>query len=276
MIQGGGRALYELGVLDDGSLIGLSRVEMTESLATLSKMLSGIGGGEVRIGRVVRLGDGTNSADDDDSDEFETIQVEPELDPEPDVFSYSLADTYHPPALIQTTSTLHCPRLVATTSRIDRHGVHIPRQAPNPQRTPEEQLLRQKMKRELRRQRRESAGEEEQQPHHSRREGSEALYKDSSRLTPTSAPSTIQKVIVTKPIHVKGPIKFKPVAAPLEGETRYVVEAIVVNRSVLRKEKANIREGVDEDNDLEAEEDEDEDGDGDAEEGWNYLDFGLI
>lgn len=48
--------MYELGVLDSGVLVGLSRVEMDESLQTLGRMLAGLGGGEVRISRVVQVG----------------------------------------------------------------------------------------------------------------------------------------------------------------------------------------------------------------------------
>ncbi|EFP78956.1 hypothetical protein PGT21_028773 [Puccinia graminis f. sp. tritici] len=38
LLEGGGTALYELGVLDDGTLVGLSRTEMDESLANLARM----------------------------------------------------------------------------------------------------------------------------------------------------------------------------------------------------------------------------------------------
>ncbi|PLW29498.1 hypothetical protein PCANC_09184 [Puccinia coronata f. sp. avenae] len=38
LLEGGGTALYELGVLDDGTLVGLSRKEMDESLANLARM----------------------------------------------------------------------------------------------------------------------------------------------------------------------------------------------------------------------------------------------
>ncbi|KAM0748232.1 hypothetical protein T439DRAFT_76723 [Meredithblackwellia eburnea MCA 4105] len=48
LVEGGGMALYELGVLDDGTLVGLSFEDMTESLETLGKMLEGLGGGEIK------------------------------------------------------------------------------------------------------------------------------------------------------------------------------------------------------------------------------------
>lgn len=65
VIQGGGSALYEIGVTDSGSLIGLSRRDMEGSLHTLGRMLAGIGGGSVRICRVVRLG-GVEASDSED------------------------------------------------------------------------------------------------------------------------------------------------------------------------------------------------------------------
>ncbi|SGY72688.1 BQ5605_C005g03197 [Microbotryum silenes-dioicae] len=56
LIEGGGCAVYELGVLDAGTLVGLSRVDMQETLDTLGLMLSHLGRGHVRISRVVLLG----------------------------------------------------------------------------------------------------------------------------------------------------------------------------------------------------------------------------
>ncbi|BGP22738.1 hypothetical protein Rt10032_c08g3601 [Rhodotorula toruloides] len=43
LIEGGGVAVYELGLLDDGTLVGLNRVDMDESLRTLGQMLAGLG-----------------------------------------------------------------------------------------------------------------------------------------------------------------------------------------------------------------------------------------
>ncbi|GAA5875542.1 hypothetical protein JCM16303_000663 [Sporobolomyces ruberrimus] len=57
LVQGGGKAVYELGVLDLGELCGLELDEMRESLRTLERMLKGLGGGTVRITRVIRLVD---------------------------------------------------------------------------------------------------------------------------------------------------------------------------------------------------------------------------
>lgn len=55
-MNGGGEAIYELGVMDHGAAIGISRVEMEESLETLGRMLGALGGGEIHVVRVVQLG----------------------------------------------------------------------------------------------------------------------------------------------------------------------------------------------------------------------------
>ncbi|SCV69082.1 BQ2448_2102 [Microbotryum intermedium] len=64
LIEGGGCAVYELGVLDAGTLVGLSRADMQETLDTLGLMLSHLGGGQVRISRVVLLGSAGNESTD--------------------------------------------------------------------------------------------------------------------------------------------------------------------------------------------------------------------
>ncbi|KAK4053857.1 hypothetical protein OIV83_001513 [Microbotryomycetes sp. JL201] len=56
LVEGGGSALYELGVMDNGLLVGLPLEEMQESLNTLGRMLAGLGGGQVRVLRVIRVG----------------------------------------------------------------------------------------------------------------------------------------------------------------------------------------------------------------------------
>jgi hypothetical protein len=43
LLEGGGQAYYELGVADDGALIGLPRSELEQSLETLDKMAGEIG-----------------------------------------------------------------------------------------------------------------------------------------------------------------------------------------------------------------------------------------
>ncbi|GAA5868922.1 hypothetical protein JCM3774_006791 [Rhodotorula dairenensis] len=56
LVEGGGTAVYELGVLDNGTLVGLNRGEMEQSLKTLAQMLAGLGGGRIQIARVIRIG----------------------------------------------------------------------------------------------------------------------------------------------------------------------------------------------------------------------------
>ncbi|GAA6042783.1 hypothetical protein JCM8097_007476 [Rhodosporidiobolus ruineniae] len=56
LTEGGGVAVYELGLLDDGKIVGLERAEMEESLRTLGRMLAGLGGGRVQVERVLRIG----------------------------------------------------------------------------------------------------------------------------------------------------------------------------------------------------------------------------
>ncbi|GJN88637.1 hypothetical protein Rhopal_001603-T1 [Rhodotorula paludigena] len=56
LVEGGGTAVYELGILDNGTLVGLNESDMAESLRTLGQMLAGLGGGAVQVTRVVRLG----------------------------------------------------------------------------------------------------------------------------------------------------------------------------------------------------------------------------
>ncbi|GAA5885272.1 hypothetical protein JCM6882_009550 [Rhodosporidiobolus microsporus] len=60
--EGGGIAVYELGLLDDGKIVGLPQEDMQESLQTLGRMLSGLGGGRVEIARVVRIGGSTETS----------------------------------------------------------------------------------------------------------------------------------------------------------------------------------------------------------------------
>ncbi|GAA6004591.1 hypothetical protein JCM10207_000948 [Rhodosporidiobolus poonsookiae] len=68
LIEGGGTAFYELGVLDNGVLVGLKHEDMAESLQTLRRMLAGLGGGHVRITRVVRIGGVSSTSLDGDGD----------------------------------------------------------------------------------------------------------------------------------------------------------------------------------------------------------------
>ncbi|GAA5848458.1 hypothetical protein JCM8547_004520 [Rhodosporidiobolus lusitaniae] len=59
--EGGGSATYEVGLLDDGTIVGLTQGDMEESLQTLDRMLAGLGGGRVEIARVLRIGGSTSN-----------------------------------------------------------------------------------------------------------------------------------------------------------------------------------------------------------------------
>lgn len=54
MLQGGGIAVYEIGVLDDGTLVGLNRWEMRDSLNCLNAMAKELKG-RVEISRVIEV-----------------------------------------------------------------------------------------------------------------------------------------------------------------------------------------------------------------------------
>ncbi|KAK4058790.1 hypothetical protein OIO90_000236 [Microbotryomycetes sp. JL221] len=75
LVEGGGSALYELGVMDNGLLVGLPLDEMQQSLDTLGRMLAGLGGGQVKVLRVIRVGGGERQIEqghDDDKSEGES------------------------------------------------------------------------------------------------------------------------------------------------------------------------------------------------------------
>ncbi|KAL7414675.1 hypothetical protein BDY24DRAFT_384172 [Mrakia frigida] len=66
LLQGGGEAMYEIGVLDDGTLVGLSRTDLLASLRTLERMADELGATVVVL-KEIRLAknESTGSAGDD-------------------------------------------------------------------------------------------------------------------------------------------------------------------------------------------------------------------
>ncbi|KAK4705292.1 hypothetical protein P7C70_g904, partial [Phenoliferia sp. Uapishka_3] len=169
LVEGGGVALYELGVLDDGTLVGLAEEEMEESLATLGKMLRGLGGGQVRVGRVVRIGARSDTFDSngtiarrgsvtDQSDEseeegrsggrtfasFDVEGEEPDLDYDPGE-PLPLLGTVIPPPPVPTGMTTQ--------------PIAIPPPHPFAERTAAERAAIKRNKRDARRIRRESEGD---------------------------------------------------------------------------------------------------------------------
>lgn len=156
LVQGGGKAVYELGVLDNGVLIGLSKGEMKESLETLGRMLSGLGGGRVKITRVMRLGNDEIGTKDEEETGFESFEVEAD---ETD----STFIPYIPPTLIdESTLTVTLP-LSTTTTTTTTQPIDIDTlpnsnsKGPTPfpsNRTPAEQAELKRSKRDARRHRR--------------------------------------------------------------------------------------------------------------------------
>ncbi|KAJ4474431.1 hypothetical protein J3R30DRAFT_678093 [Lentinula aciculospora] len=93
LLEGGGRALYELGVGDDGELVGLGKKDMEETVAVLGEMAGELGARvwvvrEVRVGnsgtRVV-AGDIPDSFIMNDLDVLDTIDFDAETTPVPSV-----------------------------------------------------------------------------------------------------------------------------------------------------------------------------------------------
>lgn len=85
LLEGGGMALYEIGVLDNGELVGLSPAEIAESLANLGRMATELGA-DVRLGRVVELPEimirtepvgGNASSPGEDGDGWDQASTEP-------------------------------------------------------------------------------------------------------------------------------------------------------------------------------------------------------
>lgn len=244
--------MYEIGILDDGIIVGLSRREMVESLETLGKMLGGIGGGEVRVSRVVRLG-GTESDDSSDESTFDDIEVAPDLEREGDLFTFSLGSASKTRGAPQELKHLDFTPPIQFLAR-----------------TPEERLLHIAAKREQRQLRRELEGDH--------RDCKVILDEQDHDGNP-------KPVKPPKSIPVKA--QYRPEPENITGEARYVVEAVVMNRSLLRKERAkqlsdgidNEREGNDTEHQSDVERDNETDlnqGDEDEEEGWSYLDFASI
>ncbi|POY74318.1 hypothetical protein BMF94_2512 [Rhodotorula taiwanensis] len=85
LVEGGGTAIYELGLLDDGTLVGLNRDEMEQSLKTLAQMLAGLGGGRVQISRVIRIGQEQDGAATVDASSDHPATSRPSLFPSFDV-----------------------------------------------------------------------------------------------------------------------------------------------------------------------------------------------
>jgi hypothetical protein len=65
LMEGGGQCFYELGVRDDGAILGLVAGELDESLATLERMADSLGA-QCEVVREITLIEPERSEDDDD------------------------------------------------------------------------------------------------------------------------------------------------------------------------------------------------------------------
>lgn len=174
LVEGGGVAVYELGLLDDGTLVGLVQDDMDESLRTLGQMLAGLGGGSVQVTRVVRLGSGPSSTSSSASASsspspspststspgalFPSFDVSADTDDLAFLTStHSLSSTPPPPIVTDP--------LTGAISIFPPPRVRGPTPVPN-NRTPDEQAELRRLKRDARRQmRREGPAKAPGPPH---------------------------------------------------------------------------------------------------------------
>ncbi|GAA5938790.1 hypothetical protein JCM3775_001991 [Rhodotorula graminis] len=154
LVEGGGVAVYELGVLDDGTLVGLVQDDMDESLRTLGQMLAGLGGGSVQVTRVVRLdcGDGSSSS---------SSLLSPPASPGALFPSYNVLSDTDDLAFVTASSSISSttppPLQLATDPVTGAVSIFPPARlrgpAPIPNnRTPDEQAEMRRLKRDARRQ----------------------------------------------------------------------------------------------------------------------------
>jgi hypothetical protein len=263
LVEGGGTALYELGVMDDGRLIGLRYEEMQETLSTLGRMLAGLGGGDVRINRVVRIQSG-DIADDENVDSADpTLPLFPSFDvgaeepsgtplirPDDCALGIRQSDDSHVllfPSVDFTTTT---PTHVLFTGA--SHPIEM---YPSPE---EDRALCKRNKRNERRLRRESDA---------------ALPRP--RKIPIHDHSTPKSTCPPQPKAVKlsqsAPAKvcYKPQNMADDGEARYAIEAVV---EAIAMKRTRRRSSMDD----EEEESGEEGGEGEGQEGWSFLEFDFV
>ncbi|ORY72221.1 hypothetical protein BCR35DRAFT_315182 [Leucosporidium creatinivorum] len=307
LVQGGGSALYELGVLDNGSLVGLTRKEMDETLDTLRRMLATLGGGEVRISRVFRVGgsaeasaadsSGGDSSDGDGgrrpsfSSLFPSFHVDPAADP--NSYGYNPDDEtdssnpkpFRPTHPNPPLSTIVLPIAI--------------KQSPHPERTPEERAFLKRQKRDVRRAKRQEENDwvppirHRPPPVHKPRppptesttpaapdDGKPGLPPKGTKRKPPSA-KTLAKLAA-----MPAECPYKPRVATADGEEKFVIEACVIKSTRSsgsrgrRSSSSEERDGAgSEEDSFAVEESEDDPGldedvlDG---EGWRFIDFDSL
>lgn len=268
--------LYELGVLDNGNIIGLVYEEMKESLQTLGRMLGGLGGGEININRVIRVGsskrdDPTGSGSDSGGDSSEGGSI-------------STSSSY----------PFHSYRVDDSSPELEIHNTLTPLRPPVPSPIPlaipsisKQQLLREHhnrsaaekafdkdSKREKRRQFRRGGGEVDAVPFdYVQRAKEKAAYR---LLNPKPIPIRQPPKVIKQP-YVKPPqvaSKFKPEMMLAEGQVRYVVEAQVTKRIQCVTGRDTQEDSLDDSDGVtdapSGEEEQEED------EGWNFLEFDFM
>lgn len=308
LVQGGGSALYELGVLDNGTLVGLTHKEMSETLDTLRRMLSTLGGGEVRISRVFRVGGGgsaeasaadNSGGDSSDSDGgrrtlfsslFPSFHVDPAADP--DSYGYTPDDEtdsgnpkpFRPTHPDPPLSTIVLPIAI--------------KQSPHPERTPQERAILKRQKRDIRRaklqeendwlppvrQRSSPVHKPHPNSHHTTYSGNPGERKPGlppkgTKRKPPSA-KTLAKLAAMPAV-----CPYKPRVATAEGEEKFVVEACVIKIGRIsgsggRTSSSEERDGGGSEDDSFAFEESDDklglEGDVLEGEGWRFIDFDSL
>lgn len=265
LVEGGGQALYELGVLDSGTLVGLTRTEMEETLQTLGRMLAGLGGGEVKVSRVVRVGGGAggksisseNSSSSSDDDRTSSSPNTPSL------FNTFTVDAVDPTCYVSMPNTATMtvpfrpthPQPPSVNVAVHTTGPIPISRAPHPERPAEERAQLKRAKRDARRAKKQEENDwmppvRHRSPpalHFSLKHpaNDEEMTKSSRPHAPHAYPHTRRKhqppekvKKATKPT-VVSPHKPRPAAAG--EEARYVVEAVVTKRSRLAARDGNAR-----------------------------------
>lgn len=268
--------LYELGVLDNGNIIGLVYEEMTESLQTLGRMLGGLGGGEIKITRVIRVGstkrdDRTGSESDSGGDSseggsistsssypFQSYRVD---DSSPELEMHNTLTPLRPPVPSPMSVALAIPPISKQQLLREHHN-----------RSAAEKAFDKDSKREKRRQFR-RGGEVDAVPFdYVQRAKEKAAYRLlHPKVIPIRQPPKVIKQPYVKPPQVSS--KFKPEMMLAEGQVRYVVEAQVTKRiqSVVGRDSQEESEDSDGITDAHSGEEEQEE-----DEGWNFLEFDFM
>lgn len=240
---GAGEAIYELGVLDDGSLIGITRNEMRQSLSTLATMLAGLGGGRIEISKVLVLGGNQDSDEESDGasdlDPYNAARGNPNIDAgfesfnvPPDLTEHRLA----PPLVHKPVKPLVLPIPMP---------LHLPPNSAKHIRTPIERDEIKQQKRDARRLKRLS-------------EGIVPVERVWNDKNPNYvAPVKLIKLSKSAPVK-ESSLHMKPRPVEAGSRARYIIEAVVMTSITMkRQEQETVVLDEDEENGL----------------GFEFLDF---